>query len=211
MAHKLLKQLFAFVILLSFILLNCSLIYGTDILDLFRNNKNTLLEKEICSLAREAVTTYLKDDITIKAPVFVSDVLKKTAPVFVTIVENGKVRGCMGTIQPATGNAASEIIRSAIMAATKDPWNKPLEIHEIKQVKFIVSIPGKMRRVENSAQLAPQRLGLLVRRDSRSALLLPGEALTADWQLFQCKRKAGISQNEPVEMFVFETVTFGPY
>jgi AmmeMemoRadiSam system protein A len=207
------KQLFSaklIIIILFIFITGSSGIFASDILDLFKIKKNSILEKEICELARKAVITYLKEDTVIKPPTNIQDILRTPAPVFVTIVENGKVRGCMGTVQPSTKNAASEIIRSAVMAATIDPWNKPLEIHELDKLKFIISITGKMRRVESMGQLDPKRFGLLVRKGNRSALLLPGEALTTEWQLFQCKKKAGIPQNEPVEMFIFETVTFGP-
>jgi AmmeMemoRadiSam system protein A len=198
-------------ILLSVIGKNSST-FGKNIPDSFQKEKtlNLTLEKEICGLARKSVYFYLKEDKIIKSPENTSDILKTPAALFVTIVKDGKVRGCMGTVQPETGNAASEIIRSAIMAATRDPWNKPIEIHELDRVKFIISILGKMHRVDSKSQLEPLRYGLLVRKGNRSALLLPGEALTADWQLYQCKVKAGIPQSEPVEMFIFNTITFGP-
>ncbi len=38
-------------------------------------------------------------------------------------------------------------------------------------------------------------------------MLLPGEAKTAAWQIAECKRKAGLPPDAPVQMYVFPTVT----
>ena len=47
----------------------------------------------------------------------------------------------------------------------------------------------------------------MVRSGSRAAVLLPGEARTASWQLQEAKRQAGIGLQEPVELFKIHTLT----
>lgn len=178
--------------------------------DLLKKRGSAGLEKLIVSLARVSLTTYLKTGkrplITIKVP----PELEKPGGAFVTLVRNGKTVGCMGTLNPTQPSLAQEIMRSAILAATQDTRHRSVRLKDLDGLRFIVSVPGKLTRVTSAAQLQPEKLGLLVRRGSRSALLLPGEARTAVYQLEECRRKAGIPKSGDVEMFTFPTLTFGP-
>lgn len=199
--------------MIMFLLAACLLrgyCYVNDQLAPFKSRKNLAMEREACEIARGAVNLYVKERKLFK-PSGYSGVFSRPIGVFVTIVKNGKVRGCMGTIKPVEINAAREIVRSAMLAASCDPWHPNIQKHELPHLKYIISIVGDLRRVDSASLLNPKRLGLLVQKQKRSALLLPGEAETIDWQIYECKRKAGIGQNEKVEMFVFETVTLGPY
>ena len=134
----------------------------------------------------------------------------RPAGVFVTIVKDGVVRGCMGTVEPHEDSCAEEISRSAVMAATIDPWHEPVSKDELEGLDYIISVIGEIRKINSPSELNPHKLGLLIRDGQKSALLLPGEAKTPEWQIFKCKQKAGIPQYKKVEMFVFETVTLGP-
>ncbi|MCD4785028.1 MAG: AMMECR1 domain-containing protein [Candidatus Eremiobacteraeota bacterium] len=176
----------------------------------FKKAKNKRNEKIVCNLAKSAVEKKLRKGKVLNPPGGLPAFLERPAGVFVTILRNNKVVGCMGTIYPRESNLKSEIIRSAILAANVDPWHKSIRKSDLPRLKYVVSIPGNARKIDSTADLDPKNLGLLVRRGKRSALLLPGEALTPEWQIYECKRKAGILQNERVEMIVFETVTFGP-
>lgn len=202
---------FTLLIIITVILVSVAVadLYCNENLEVFRSLKNEYGNAEAARIARRAVRVYLKEQRTIEPPKTVPEAFNLPNGVFVTITKNGRVRGCMGTIQPATSSVAEEIIRSAILAATADPCHRPISSREVDQLKFTISIVGKLRRVESESELEPGRLGLLVRRGSRSALLLPGEALTARWQIYKCKLKAGIDQDKRVEMFVFPTVTLG--
>ena len=176
----------------------------------FRAAKNSENENIVCGLAREAVETRVRENRVIGMSSDLPSFMKLPTGCFVTIVKGNDNVGCMGTLQPQEGSLAREIVASAVMAATADPWHNSISIGELPRLKYIVSIPGELRRVKSSDQLDPLKLGLLVRKGRKSALLLPGEALTPEWQVYECKRKAGIPQNEKVEMFIFETVVFGP-
>ena len=47
--------------------------------------------------------------------------LQQPAGVFVSLKKQGQLRGCIGTILPTQSDAATEIIRNAVSAATADP------------------------------------------------------------------------------------------
>jgi len=200
----------AFCLLLLSLLFLSIPVFSQSSLEYFKASRSLENEERVCRLARRAVEERLTADREIKPPNDLPKFMKRPSGVFVTIIKGKKVVGCMGTIHPGEKNLAHEIIRSSILAATADPWHSPISVGELPDLKYIISIPGNMKRVRSSAELNPATLGLLVRRGNRSALLLPGEALTAEWQIYECKRKAGIPQNERVDMFVFETVVFGP-
>jgi AMMECR1 domain-containing protein len=113
----------------------------------------------------------------------------------------------MGSLLPTTGSLAEEIIRAVFMAAREDGRVRPVSSSELQGIEIAVSIPGPLKRIGGTAALSPARLGLMVRCGSRTALLLPGEAGSAEWQLDECRRKAGLPAGSRVEMFVFPAVT----
>ena len=210
MRKILIKTVYLFIITFGLICLTLSWAFSWTSLQSFKGVKNTQNEIIVCNIARNAVEIKIREDRIFEPPKELPNFLKKPAGVFVTIVKKGRVTGCMGTLQPREPDLSREIVRSAIMAATADLWHKNITVEELPELEYIVSIPGNMKRINSSVYLDPINLGLLVRRGKRSALLLPGEALTPEWQIYECKRKAGIPQNEQVEMFIFETIVFGP-
>lgn len=173
----------------------------------FDARKSPELARQASALAKWAVECRLRGEDTRKPPMSLDRIFTRRAGVFVTINKDGKSRGCWGTIEPMHKDITREIIENAIGAATSDLRQKPLQPHELSQVTFCISIMGPLRPVERISELAPERLGLLVRNGSREGILLPGEAKTAGWQLAECKRKAGLPTDAPVRMYVFRTVT----
>ncbi|GMV43101.1 MAG: hypothetical protein AMXMBFR64_48170 [Myxococcales bacterium] len=127
--------------------------------------------------------------------------------VFVTAVRDRKVRGCFGRLDPGGGSVAEMVIEAAHGAARLDVRNRPIMPGELRELDLIVSLVGPIEPIESTASLDPWTMGLLVRADSRAAVLLPGEARTARWQVAESRRKAGIAPGEPVQMFRFPTIT----
>ena len=54
------------------------------------------------------------------------------AGAFVSIHENGQLRGCIGTISPTCKNIAYEIVSNAIAASTRDPRFDPIRSEELR-------------------------------------------------------------------------------
>lgn len=197
-------------ILFLLLALFAEVIASTSFLDKLEKQKDKRLTRQILKLAKMSLKTYFDTGEIPSVPQGLRGILKMPSGVFVTIVKNGKVRGCMGTLFPSQEDLAHEIVRSTVLAATQDKRFPPLRKSEIDKVEFIISVPGNLKQVYSVSQLDPAKYGLMIKKGEKSALLLPGEARTAIWQLQECKRKAGISRNEKVEMYIFRTVTFGP-
>jgi AMMECR1 domain-containing protein len=51
-----------------------------------------------------------------------------------------------------------------------------------------------------------RREGLLLRSGDRSAVILPGEAKTADWALREARRKAGLTPKDRAQLLSFPAV-----
>ncbi|GAB4218270.1 MAG: AmmeMemoRadiSam system protein A [Synechococcales cyanobacterium] len=121
--------------------------------------------------------------------------------VFVTLSLRGQMRGCWGSLTPTAPTLAEGTIRAAIGAATRDPRFPPLRRSELPHVRIQVALIRDAQPVEHLAALDPTRTGLWIRHGTQGAVLLPGEALTTQWQLARAKALAGIPPTATVELF----------
>lgn len=116
------------------------------------------------------------------------------------------MRGCIGTFAPTTPNVAQEIIRNAVCAASQDPRFAPVTPEELPEIEYSVDILSPPEPVSESGALNCKRYGVIVTCGRRRGLLLPdleGVDTVAD-QLSIARRKAGIGQDEAVEIECFE-------
>ncbi|MDQ7092124.1 AmmeMemoRadiSam system protein A, partial [Desulfosporosinus sp. PR] len=127
---------------------------------------------------------------------------------FVTLKQEGQLRGCIGTTEPWQENLALEIQHNAIAAGTEDPRFWPVQMEELETLRFTVDVLGDLEKISGPEDLDPWRYGVVVRRGGRSGLLLPhleGVDTVAD-QISIAKQKAGISPGEDVDLWRFEVV-----
>ena len=77
-------------------------------------------EDAYVQLARKTIETYVRTREKIKVPDGLpQEMYERQAGAFVSIKENGNLRGCIGTIQALQASIAEEIINNAISAAVK--------------------------------------------------------------------------------------------
>jgi len=132
---------------------------------------------------------------------------ERTIGVFITLVKNNKVRGCYGSLTPQGDSLAAQIQEYVKGAATLDFRHNPVRASELDQIVIILSFIQGIEPVSSIAEIDPKSEGLMVRNGDRAAVLLPGEARTASWQIEEAKRQAGIRRGEPVELFKIHTAT----
>jgi hypothetical protein len=133
--------------------------------------------------------------------------LQPNAGIFVTLMKNSKVRGCYGSLYAEGVDLESQIREYAVAAATRDFRHLPLHESELDDIVIILSFIGPLEPVSGMHEVDPKTEGLLIRTPAARAVLLPGEARTASWQLREARRQAGISGSEPVELYKIHTVT----
>ncbi len=166
-------------------------------------------EDAYVSLARKTIEEYITmgktPDIPEELP---EEMQKKQAGVFVSIKKDGRLRGCIGTIEAVQSSIAKEIVANAISAATRDPRFSPIKQAELPWLTISVDVLGDTEKISSINELDVKRYGVIVTRGRRRGLLLPNlEGVdTVEEQLAIAKQKAGIAEDEPVEMERFEVV-----
>lgn len=128
--------------------------------------------------------------------------------VFVSIHRQGRLRGCIGTIEPVRKNLGTEIIYNAVAACSRDPRFYPVSVQELKDLEISVDILTEPEKIQNKNELDVRRYGVIVASGSRRGLLLPDlEGIDSiDQQVSIARRKAGIDADEEVELYRFEVV-----
>ena len=130
------------------------------------------------------------------------------AGAFVSIHENGSLRGCIGTIYPVREHLAQEIISNAVSAASKDPRFLPIREEELPYLEISVDVLGAPEDIGSLDELDVKRYGVIVTSGGRRGLLLPDldGVDTPDQQVAIAKQKAGIRRDEPVKLQRFEVI-----
>ncbi len=140
--------------------------------------------------------------------------------VFVTLTENGQLRGCIGLPYPIA-QLADAIVEAGASAALKDPRFSPVRPAELPLLRVEVTvltlptpIPGPAERRADHVEVG--RHGLILRGQGTSGLLLPQVATEYGWTatefLDQTCNKAGLRigcwRSEGVEVSLFEGQIF---
>lgn len=161
-------------------------------------------------LARRVLQYYLKEGKLPALPQPLPPEYQVRAGVFVSLKKEGQLRGCIGTFEPARENLAEEIAANAVSAAVRDPRFPPVEDKELPGLDLSVDILGPVEKVESKDQLDPKQYGIIVRKGSRSGLLLPDlEGVeTVEQQVEIARRKAGIAPAETVELYRFKVTRY---
>jgi Uncharacterized conserved protein len=127
--------------------------------------------------------------------------------IFVTLVKSNQVRGCYGTLFPDGRDLYASIHEFVVAAATADFRHPPVRASELKDIVIVISFIGAIEPVSNISEIDPKTDGLLLRSGGHAAVLLPGEARTASWQIKEAKRQAGLQANENAELYRIHTAT----
>jgi len=160
-------------------------------------------------LARKAVEEFVLHHSTLPlTPLLPEEMLSKRAGVFVSIHENGELRGCIGTTRASEKNIAQEIIRNAIEVASQDPRFPAIEPKELPYLDISVDVLSPYETIASVEDLDVKRYGVIVENGGRRGLLLPNldGVETVEEQIAIAKRKAGIAEEEKVTLYRFEVV-----
>ena len=125
-----------------------------------------------------------------------------------TPTPQGRLRGCIGTIEATKDSLAEEIINNAISASTQDPRFPAMTEDELKWLEINVDVLGEPEYIYSMDQLDPKRYGVIVQKRYRRGLLLPDldGVDTAEQQVEIAKKKAGIRSDEDVKLQRFEVI-----
>ncbi len=167
-------------------------------------------------IARQTIAEYIKNK---KVPEINEKVLtpglKIPAGAFVTLTENGQLRGCIGSFQPSEP-LFSTIRSMAIEAATGDPRFEPLKVSEIGRIKIEISVLTPMKRIQSIDEIELGKHGIYIRKGNRSGTFLPQVATETHWNLeeflghcSQDKAFIGWDGWKDAEIYTYEAHVFG--
>lgn len=127
-------------------------------------------------LARQALTVYIEKKEIIK-PKGLPPVFEEKRGVFVTLHEDGDLRGCIGYPLPIM-QLGKAIVDSAINAGSRDPRFPCVRPGELKRIEVEVTILTRPEPYTEPKKKLPEKVsigrdGLIVTKGPNSGLLLP--------------------------------------
>ncbi|MCL2124099.1 MAG: AmmeMemoRadiSam system protein A, partial [Desulfovibrionaceae bacterium] len=161
------------------------------------------------ALARQSLEYTVRSGRRLPLPGGLPDeLLNNQAGVFVSLHKNGRLRGCIGTIAPATGNVALEIIQNAVSAGLHDNRFEPVEAAELPLLIYKVDVLSPPEAIAGPEELDVKRYGVIASSGRKRGLLLPNlEGIgTAEEQIAIARQKGGIPAGTPVQLERFEVV-----
>jgi AmmeMemoRadiSam system protein A len=169
----------------------------------------------LLGLARASIEAGLRDALLQVRAEEHAPRLREARASFVTLHRNGRLRGCIGTLE-ARRALAVEVSAMAHAAAFRDPRFPPLAAQEFAEIDIHISVlsPPEPFAADSERDLL-QRLrpgidGLILREGSRSATFLPSvwEQLPEPAQfLRRLKLKAGLPADHWSAQLAFERYT----
>ncbi|HVN67686.1 MAG TPA: AmmeMemoRadiSam system protein A, partial [Candidatus Sulfotelmatobacter sp.] len=99
---------------------------------------------------------------------------------FVTLTSAGRLRGCIGYIQPVKPLFAA-VQEMAVAAATSDRRFSPVEKAELPGIKIEISALTPLKRIKELSEIELGRDGLYIIKGENSGLLLPQVATENNW------------------------------
>jgi AmmeMemoRadiSam system protein A len=133
---------------------------------------------------------------------------------FVTLLERGELRGCIGRMQPDLP-LAQVVGTMALGAAFQDPRFPPLEQRELADVEIEISALTPLTRIPGPEAIQIGRDGVEIRKGGRTAVFLPEVPVEQGWDrnalLEHLCLKAGLPKDawkRGAEFYAFRSVMF---
>ena len=173
-------------------------------------------QKTLLEIARKTLESYLKDK---KTPEFEikEEELKQKLGAFVTLREDGQLRGCIGQIEPSEDPLWLVVQRMAIEAATKDFRFLPVTLDELKDIKIEISVLTKPEKIDDPNKIEFGKHGVIVKKGIHAGVFLPQVATENNWDLETfmgqlCSQKAGLPwdcwKKGEVDIYTFTAQVF---
>ena len=178
---------------------------GDDAASAYRDDYTALAKLSLETYVRSGKKLKLTEELEAKLP---EEMLTQRAGAFVSLKKEGKLRGCIGTIQGVQRNLAEEIMENAVSAGVYDPRFAPVVEEELPELVYSVDVLGEAERIAGPEQLDVKRYGVIVTKGYRRGLLLPNlEGIdTVEEQVAIAMQKAGISDAQGMTLERFEVI-----
>ncbi|MCK9582236.1 MAG: AmmeMemoRadiSam system protein A [Endomicrobiales bacterium] len=168
----------------------------------------------LLKVARESIESFLKGGL--KKNMKTNDVqLNTNAAVFVTLMKNNNLRGCIGTTA-AYKPLYKAVAQMAVAAAIEDTRFNEVGLEELNDIKIEISVLSPLARVKSAEKIRRNIDGVMVKKENRSGLFLPQVwkelPNKEDFLSELCSQKAGLEsdawKDESTELYTFSVVSF---
>ncbi len=177
---------------------------------LTKKEKVTLLK-----IARDTLKAYFLGEKFV-LPEIKDSALKEKRGAFVTLKKNGKLRGCIGRIQPfnSLAQGVSDIV---IKSATSDTRFSPVVYDELKDIIIEISALTPPSKIKNLDDIIIGRDGVIIKEGFSQGVFLPQVAEETGWSKEEfmenlCIYKAGLPKdawkNPLTEIYTFQAEVF---
>jgi AmmeMemoRadiSam system protein A len=143
-----------------------------------------------------------------------SDNLIMHAGAFVTLKENGELRGCIGRF--TSDEPLYKVIQQmAIASSTEDTRFSPVTAKEIDELEIEISVLSPMKKIISIDEIELGRHGIYIKKGYFGGTFLPQVATETGWSreefLGHCSRdKAGIGWDgwKTADVYIYEACVF---
>jgi AmmeMemoRadiSam system protein A len=171
-------------------------------------------QQALLKLARDAIAEQLNTG-KVSGSVLDDPALARQCGAFVTLKENGELRGCIGRMQG--DQPLCDVVRQmAVAAATGDPRFPPLKPEELGQVEIEISVLSPLRRITDTEQIEIGKHGLLISQGGQQGVFLPQVPVEQGWDRNQYLEnlcaKAGLMPGcwrQNAALYTFTAEVFG--
>ncbi len=134
---------------------------------------------------------------------------------FVTIKQQGRLRGCIGCFSAETP-LAQTVREMARAAACRDPRFYPVSTEELPELAVEISVLSPLEKISAIEEILPGTHGLYIEKKMFRGVLLPQVAVEYGWDretfLQQTCLKAGLEQDawkNEADIYIFTAEIFG--
>ena len=172
-------------------------------------------QKVLLAIARQAIVQGVKSGQEYVEP-REEKALNQRNGCFVTIKQNGALRGCIGNFQSELP-LFKEVAQMAQASATKDPRFYPLKESDLDNLKLEISVLSPLIKVEHIDDIQIGQHGIYIEKSFYRGVLLPQVAVEHGWDrltfLRQTCLKAGLPtdawDSDDAEIYIFSAQVFG--
>jgi len=174
-------------------------------------------KKALLQIARKSMAHGVRSGGALSAEscdVEISQAMKEQMGAFVTLKENGELRGCIGEIFP-TRSLCDAVAARAVDSALHDSRFEPVRAEELSKIEIEISALTVPKPVSSYKDIEIGRHGMVLYKAGRSAVFLPQVAPEQGWTLEQTlthlSLKAGLAPDawkKGATFQVFEAIVF---
>lgn len=163
----------------------------------------------LLKIARDAINYAVKGQEYSPAP-REEKKLNDKAGCFVTIKQNGQLRGCIGNFQSQLP-LYREVAQMAVASATQDPRFPAMDESELDDFNLELTVLSPLKKIENLDEIEIGVHGLYIEKGFNRGVLLPQVATEHGWDRDLFLRhtciKAGLNemdwQQEKSDIYIF--------